>query len=159
RSRRPSPSGRISVRWLVLVLGAVILAAMVVGQTYAPSVSTAPQPLDYVCPMDPDVRSAGPGKCSRCGMSLVLGVPESIEYPLALTLTPRVAKPGDRVGLTFQIRDPKKGLPVTRFETVHEKLFHMFIVSQDLEYFLHDHPVLANPGTFRYDGVLPKPGM
>lgn len=24
----------------------------------------------YVCPMHPDVRQAGPGKCSRCGMAL-----------------------------------------------------------------------------------------
>jgi hypothetical protein len=42
---------------------------------------------------------------------------------------------------------------------MHEKLFHMFIVSQDLQYFLHDHPVMARPGTFRYGGRLPKPGM
>jgi len=32
-------------------------------------------------------------------------------------------------------------------------------VSQDLEYFLHDHPVMSRGGTFRYGGRLPKPGM
>ena len=42
-------------------------------------------------------------------------------------------KPGDRVQLTFTIKDPKSGAAVTKFETVHEKLFHMFIVSQDLD--------------------------
>ncbi len=109
--------------------------------------------------MDPDVRSAGPGKCPRCGMNLVLGIPDPVEYPLNVTVTPRAPKPGDRTELTFKVKDPKSGAPVTQFELVHEKLFHMFIVSQDLEFFLHDHPVLSAPGTFRYDGILPKAGM
>jgi hypothetical protein len=74
-------------------------------------------------------------------------------------LTPRVPKPGERTGLTFKIKDPKSGAPVNHFELVHEKLFHMFIVSQDLDFFLHDHPVAEGAGTFRYDSVLPKPGM
>src|SRR4051812_1063609 len=101
---------------------------MVVAQTYGPAALPATQPLDYVCPMDKDVRAAGPGKCPRCGMTLVLGVPESIEYPLNLTLTPRAPRAGDRTSLTFKIRDPKTGAPVNHFELVHEKLFHMFIV-------------------------------
>jgi len=147
------------VRWLALSFAAAILTALVVAQTYSPTALPASQPLDYVCPMDKDVRAAGPGKCPRCGMTLVLGVPESIEYPLSLTLTPRVPKAEDRAALTFKIRDPKTGAPVSRFELVHEKLFHMFIVSQDLEFFIHDHPVDQGAGTFRYDGVLPKPGM
>ena len=116
-------------------------AAMVAAQTL-PS-SLAPQsapPLDYVCPMHKDVRSATPGKCPRCGMTLVPGLPDLVEYPLDLSLTPRAPKPGDPVDLAFKIRDPKTGAPVTRFEAVHEKLFHMFLVSQDLEFFLHDHP-------------------
>ena len=29
----------------------------------------------FVCPMDPEVRSKGPGKCPRCGMTLVPGIP------------------------------------------------------------------------------------
>jgi hypothetical protein len=109
--------------------------------------------------MDPGVRAAAPGKCPRCGMTLVLGIPDPVEYPLDLTLAPRLPKPGEPVDLTFRIRDPKTGAPVTRFEIMHEKLLHMFVVSQDLEFFLHDHPVLSRPGTFRYAGRLPKPGM
>jgi hypothetical protein len=135
-------------------------AGLVGGQTSPPLLpqQTAP-PLDYVCPMDKDMRSAGPGKCPRCGMTLVLGIPDQVEYPLELTLTPRAPKPGDPVDLAFKIRDPKTGAAVTRFESVHEKLFHMFLVSQDLDFFLHDHPVEAADGTFRYPAHLPKPGM
>jgi hypothetical protein len=41
---------------------------------------------------------------------------------------------------------------------VHEKLFHAFIVSRDLQFFLHDHPTWSD-GAFHYDIAFPKPGM
>ena len=146
------------MRRSLLALVLLALAAFVAAQTVSIH-GAPPPPLDYVCPMDADVRSAGPGRCPRCGMDLRLGVPDPLEYPLDLTLAPRAPEPGEPVGLTFRIRDPKKKLPVARFETVHEKLFHLFIVSQDLEYFVHDHPVLESAGTFHYQARLPKRGM
>lgn len=109
--------------------------------------------------MDKDIRSAGPGKCPRCGMKLVVGVPDPAEYLMDLTLTPRAPKAAEPVDLAFKIRDPKTGAAVTRFETVHEKLFHLFVVSQDLEYFIHDHPVQSSAGAFHYPAKLPAPGM
>jgi Heavy metal binding domain len=138
----------------------LLLTALVIAQTVAPPIPGAPPPpLDYVCPMDAGVRSAGPGKCPRCGMTLVLGIPDPVEYPLELALNPRTPKPHQRIDLTFKIKNPKTGAPVRQFEVVHEKLFHMFIVSQDLDFFLHDHPVMSEDGTFRYQGSLPKAGM
>ncbi len=122
-----------------------------------PDPATAPK--DYVCPMDADVRSATPGKCPRCGMTLVLGVPDQVEFPMQVRLTPRVPKPGEPVELTFKVNDPKTGAQISKFEIVHEKLFHMFIVSQDLSYFLHDHPVPQQDGSFEFQAHLPKPGM
>lgn len=160
--RRVTPAAIPIRRTLMaaLVCATMWYAARIAAQTTPSSLpqQTAP-PLDYVCPMDKDVRSAGPGKCPRCGMRLVPGIPDPVEYPLDLTLSPRAPKPGGPVDLAFKIRDPKTGAPVTRFETVHEKLFHMFLVSQDLEFFLHDHPVESGDGTFRYPASLPKPGM
>jgi len=138
---------------LTVVVCLAALFSFVAAQT------VPPPPLDYVCPMDRDVRSAGPGKCPRCGMTLVLGVPDPVEYPLELSLVPRIPRPADRVEMTFKIRNPKTGAPVTQYETIHEKLFHMFVVSQNLEYFLHDHPVLQPNGSFRYAARLPQPGM
>ncbi len=145
------------MRSLVLASIAAVVAALLMAQTIAPTVQ-APPP-DYVCPMDPDVRSASPGKCPRCGMTLVLGVPDPVEYPLKLQLRPPAPKPGEPVDLTFRINDPKTGAPVKQFEPVHEKLFHMFVVSQDLSYFIHDHPVLSAAGIFRFKANLPQPGM
>ena len=115
--------------------------------------------MDWVCPMDRDIRSAGPGKCPRCGMTLVPGIPDQVEYPMKLTLSPRAVKPGEKVQLEFAISDPTTGHPVRDFQIVHEKLFHMFLVSQDLQFFIHDHPVFGPDGIFRYNTVLPKPGM
>jgi hypothetical protein len=92
-------------------------------------------------------------------MNLVFGIPSPVEYPLQLLLNPRVPKPGERVDLTFAVKDPKTGRPVKHFELVHEKLMHLFVVSQDLEYFIHDHPVAAGDGNFQYTGRLPKAGM
>jgi hypothetical protein len=136
------------------VLGLLAAGPFVLGQQIQPT-----QPEDYVCPMDPDVRAAKPGACPRCGMRLVLGIPDNSEYALDLKITPRLFKPGQKVQLAFRVRDPKTGHPVQKFEIMHERLFHMFIVSQDLSYFVHDHPEIGNDGIFRYEAVFPKTGM
>jgi hypothetical protein len=113
----------------------------------------------YVCPMDPDVRSSKEGVCSRCGMKLVAGLPDPVEYPLTLTITPHRLTAGQKATLDFAVLDPWKGRPVTSYQIVHEKLFHMFVVSQDLQFFVHDHPVLQPAGDFVYDIAFPQPGM
>lgn len=112
----------------------------------------------FVCPMDPEVRSSVPGKCPRCGMKLVAGIPNPVEYPLDFRAEPRQLPAGRPVTLELRVVDPKTGKPVTKFETVHEKLFHLFLVSQDLAYFSHEHPVLGADGWFRLNTVLPKAG-
>ena len=121
---------------------------------------TKPTDTVYVCPMDPDVRSTSPGVCPRCGMTLVAGIPDySSEYRMDLKVTPDAPKVGQLVRLDFAIFDPWKNRPVKQYQTVHEKLFHMFLVSQDLQFFLHDHPVLNPNGTFTFKFAFPKPGM
>lgn len=109
--------------------------------------------------MDPDVRSNQPGTCRRCGMKLREGIPEPVEFHMDLTLAPRAVKPNQPEQLQFSVHDPWKNRPVTTFQIVHEKLFHMFVVSQDLQFFLHDHPVFQPDGNFLYTLAFPKPGM
>jgi hypothetical protein len=91
-------------------------------------------------------------------MELVAGVPDTTEYHMDLTVTPKPAKPNEKVRLTFEVFDPWKDNRVSRFTVVHEKLFHAFIVSRDLQFFVHDHPTWDN-GSFHYDIAFPKPGM
>ena len=113
----------------------------------------------YVCPMDPDVRSNREGVCSRCGMKLVSGLPDPVEYPLDLSITPHKLAVGQKATLDFVVRDPWKNRPVTNFQIVHEQLFHLFVVSQDMQFFVHDHPRFQPDGNFVYDLAFPKPGM
>jgi hypothetical protein len=146
-------------------LVAILFTSLLCAQETAPlkfplPAPDAPEPpVEFVCPMDPDVRAKGPGKCPRCGMALVAGIPDQAEYPVELKMTPRALKPGQKMELAFTVRDPKSNQPVKDFEIMHEKLYHMFIVSQDLRFFVHDHPVQGRDGVFRFNATLPKPGM
>lgn len=140
------------------ILGVLILALWV-QNTAPPDPNAVEDGRVYICPMDPDVRSHTPGDCSRCGMKLVAGLPDPVEYHLDLGVTPRPPKAGQMASLTFSIHDPWKNHPVKNFQVVHEKLFHMFVVSQDLQVFVHNHPTLGSDGNFHYDYAFPKPGM
>ncbi len=113
----------------------------------------------YICPMDADVRSGQPGKCPKCGMALQPGLREPIEYRLLLDTEPRAIRPGMDVELQFRILDPESGAVVRQFREVHEKLFHLFLLSEDLEFFVHDHPILDRDGVFRLRAKLPKGGV
>jgi hypothetical protein len=135
------------MRWLIFLVAALLAVVLMAQETV------------YVCPMDPDVRSNQPGVCSRCGMKLTAGVPEPAEFHMDLALTPRAPKPRESAKLVFSIHDPWKDRPVKNYVEVHEKLFHMFVVSQDLQFFLHDHPTPRADGTFDYNFAFPKPGM
>jgi hypothetical protein len=117
------------------------------------------KPVEWVCPMDRDVRMKGPGKCPRCGMTLVPGIPDFVEYIEKVRTTPRMIRPDAETAMTFEILDPKTRQRVTDFEIVHEKLFHSFLVSQDLRFFAHQHPVLDKTGIFHFGWKFPEPGM
>src|SRR5262245_45573837 len=78
----------------------------------------------YVCPMDPDVRSNGPGKCRRCGMSLVAGIPDPVEFhfDLTTTLSPTPAK--QTTTLEFHVPATWKDRQVHKFVVVQWKVYH-----------------------------------
>jgi hypothetical protein len=141
------------------LLGTVSVTAA--GATFIPELISplSAQEIVYQCPMDPDVRSNQPGKCPKCGMTLQSGIPEPLEFPMDLEVSPLPIKVGQKQVLTFTIHDPQNDKAVGHFQIVHERLFHMFAVSQDMDFFIHDHPVLGDDGKFRYNIVFPKPGM
>ena len=89
-------------------------------------------------------------------MVLVPGIPQPVEYPLEFKAQPRQIPAGRDVIFDFRVLDPKNGKPVRQFEIVHEKLFHLFVVSQDLEYFAHVHPEFRSDGWFRLTTKLPS---
>jgi hypothetical protein len=114
---------------------------------------------DWRCPMDPDYRSDQPGFCPRCGMKLVLDVPDRIEYPLEISHSPELLLPGKTATLTLRVFDPLTKATAKQFEIVHEKLIHLFVISENLEYFAHIHPVLQKDGSFTQEVCPPYGGM
>jgi hypothetical protein len=91
-------------------------------------------------------------------MKLVAGIPDPEEYRVELKLNPRAAKPGAPVKMTFRVKAPKSEKMVNTFELVHEKLFHLFLISQDLRFFAHEHPELQPDGSFTFSTTLPAGG-
>ena len=105
--------------------------------------------------MHPDVRSETQDRCPICGMRLVAMPPASFAAnPVDLRVTPIVG--GARMRLT--VKDAKSGATVRRFSIVHERPMHLFVVSQGLDHFAHDHPVQQADGVFVLDVALPRPG-
>lgn len=95
----------------------------------------------FWCPMHPDVRSRTRDKCPICAMELVPIPPPTLgHYHLEVTQLPRPADKGLR-GLHIAIRHPQTSAPVIAFSELHERLLHLFIISRDLSYFAHLHPV------------------
>jgi hypothetical protein len=76
-----------------------------------------------------------------------------------MKVTPSSVRAGQKVQIEFSVKDPQNDKLVQHFQIVHEKLFHMFVISQDLQFFMHDHPVFGPDGKFRFDITFPRPGM
>src|SRR5271155_4035454 len=94
----------------LLLFGLLVLRAQTTVDAKQPATPIAPvAPQDYVCPMDKDVRSDKPGFCPRCGMKLVLGIPDDVEYPMDLKIHPAAFHAGEKVQLTFRVLDPYNG--------------------------------------------------
>lgn len=158
------------VDWRLVVVAALSLFASSDGQlrtvsaVSAPATDAGPAPdpsrgLVYICPMDPDVRSHQAGVCRRCGMTLRADVPDPVAFHVAMRSMPSPPVPGEPAVLQFSIHDPWKERPVEQYNPVHERLFHAFIVSEDLEFFEHGHPALVPGGLFQYVTRFPKAGM
>jgi hypothetical protein len=88
-------------------------------------------------------------------MALVAGIPEPREFEVDLRLGKLLR--GAPARMNFRVIDPKTRKPA-ELQIIHEKLFHLFLVSGDLEYFAHEHPVQQADGSFTFAATLPKSG-
>lgn len=115
---------------------------------------------EFACVMHPEVRQAQEGVCPKCGMPLSTVRP-SVRgaYRLAVTHTPRAPRAGARVRLKFVVTHPETGARVRDFVVNHEKLFHLFIVSADMNEYQHIHPELDADGSFKVETLLPRAGL
>ncbi len=77
---------------------------------------------------------------------------------MTVTSEPATIAPGVPTTMTINIVEKNGGAPVQAFDTVHEKLLHMIVVSADMTWFNHVHPVYAGNGRFSIQIALPKAG-
>jgi len=61
-------------------------AGLLMTRAQESAVETQVPPVEFICPMDAEVRSQTPGKCPRCGMALV---PEHARFPIVRHLLAR----------------------------------------------------------------------
>jgi hypothetical protein len=110
--------------------------------------------------MHPEIRQAQEGVCPKCGMPLSTVKP-SVRgaYRLDVLATPQRPKAGETLRLNFIVSHPETGARVQDYVLNHERLFHLFIVSADMNEYQHIHPQLDADGSFKVETVLPRAGL
>ena len=83
--------------------------------------------------------------------------PSEAESAIAvLTALSKIA-PKTSVPLVIEVRD-KEGKPIANFDKFQEKLMHLIVVSDNLQYFQHIHPNYKGNGRFEVKTDFPSPG-
>jgi hypothetical protein len=109
--------------------------------------------------MHPDYTLDIAGTCPRCGMALVRATPFDVrDYGFEFTTTPASRASREKAQWRFKFSS-RHGSAGTKFEPVHERQYHLFVISQDMEHFQHIHPEEQPDGTWTIDVTLPKAGI
>jgi hypothetical protein len=70
---------------------------------------------------------------------------------------PKEIKPGNPTAFAIDIQD-SAGKAINKFDTVQEKQMHLILVSDDLRFFNHIHPIYKGNGRFEVNPSFPNPG-
>jgi hypothetical protein len=148
--------------WIAAIIAVLVAsslsAALLQNALQAPSRS-ANEETAFLCPMHPDFTLDVEGKCPRCGMALVRAAAYDVrDYRLEFRTIPPVVVAGQKATLRFKVSHPGFNAVIEKFEVVHDRKYHLFVISQDMEYFQHIHPEQRTDGTWTIDVTLPKSG-
>src|SRR5688572_18944743 len=131
------PETRRTMRRVAML--AVLLTGALLNSVPTAASQTHPQgqAVTYTCPMHPGVREVKPGSCRRCDMELVRVSPDqaTVSYRLALDSGPRPIEAGQPFELTLAVHRQGRASIVKELALVHEKPFHLFIISRDLQHY------------------------
>jgi hypothetical protein len=85
---------------------------------------------------------------------------QNFAYNINLKFEPQISTAGKKTRLEINITEQKTGNIIKNFETIHDKLMHLIIISEeDLSYFEHVHPTLdSNHGMFSINHTFPESG-
>lgn len=84
-------------------------------------------------------------------------VKNSGKYAVTLRTDPADVKSGQTVKLAFSVLDGS-GKPVRDLDIVHEMPMHLIVVSEDLSYFDHIHPMPQPDGSLVVETAFPAAG-
>src|SRR5215510_13482542 len=144
---------------LVAAAASATAPARATATAMATVTAQAPAQPVFWCPMHPDVRGKPGDSCPICHMALVAAGPADYHaYELDVELAPRIVRPLQNTRVRLVARDPRTHRAVRRFEVVHERVFHLFVVSRHLEYFAHVHPTLRASGALDVEVAVPSAG-
>jgi hypothetical protein len=84
-------------------------------------------------------------------------MPKEPNSTQAKLTTPAKIAPKTPVSLMIDVRD-RQGKAIAQFDTFQEKLMHLIVVSDDLQFFDHIHPSYRQNGRFDVGASFPQPG-
>jgi hypothetical protein len=70
---------------------------------------------------------------------------------------PNDITPNKNIPLLIDVQD-LEGKAISKFDTFQEKLMHLIIVSDDLQFFSHLHPTYKDNGQFKVEASFPQAG-
>ena len=117
----------------------------------------AAAPSVYFCPMHCEGAKTydKPGTCPVCNMNLKKQT--SDKFSVDIKPIGGKIEAGKPANFLFTLKDPT-GLAVKTVEIVHEMPLHLLMVSKDLSWYAHEHPVLQPDGTFTFTWTFPAGG-
>lgn len=114
----------------------------------------------FTCPMHLNIRTKNPGKCPICGMELRSMVPDiQEEFDLEVSTVPAIPEANKPIRINLTVRNPRTGKINSEFALMHDRPFHLFVISQDMDEFQHIHPSQNSDGSFSIDSFLPGAGL
>ncbi len=148
----------------------LVVHVPVEGKRYRASASLAGAAKSaYVCPMGCEKEKSypAPGRCPVCGMNLKKMDPghghgegqlHSEAYRMDLVTEPKAPAAGKPMTLVFTPRRTSDGSVVAKLEIVHEQPLHLIMVSRDLGWYAHEHPVPREDGSLALTFTFPAGG-
>ena len=149
------------MRSIAMICALLLWAPLSMASTPDAAVQGHSHPaVGYACPMHPDVTAPGPGSCTRCGMPMERLDPHkgAAAYRLELETDVPLIQPGQPFSLTVLVRAQGRDDVVKDFTVVHEKRFHLFVISRDLQHYQHLHPNQDASGAWIEALTLPEEG-
>jgi hypothetical protein len=89
---------------------------------------------------------------------MALDIPQTAQTAEVRLELGQAAAPGNPILLAFDLTDRATGQVVDKLQTTHEAPMHLVVVSYDMAYFAHLHPVQETPGRYTVTDTFPTAG-